>query len=81
MLHRIADLTAEEWARRKAYSEDFFHACFVDEEAAILVRQAELAGDINMTSASQLWNEIASGIRYHRYYRNPATTRSASHPN
>lgn len=65
MQPKIADVSAEEWARRKRYSEEFFHACLVDEDSAILVHAAETAGDISIASATQLWNEIAAGIRYH----------------
>jgi hypothetical protein len=69
MQPKMAEVTAEEWAKRKLYSEEFFHACLVDEDAAILVHAAEMAGDISIATAIQLWNEIAAGIRYHQLRR------------
>lgn len=69
MQQKSVDATAEDWARRKMYSEEFFHACMVDEDTAILVREAEIAGSINMAAATQLWTEIAAGIRFHHYPR------------
>ena len=69
MQQKTADVTAEEWVKRKMYSEEFFHACLVDEDAAVLVQAAEMAGDITGAIATQLWNEIAAGIRYHHHRR------------
>ena len=69
MQQKAADASAEEWAKRKMYSEEFFQACLVDEDAAILVQAAEMAGDINIATAIQLWTEIAAGIRYYRHQR------------
>lgn len=66
MQDRTAQVTAEEWVSRKMYSEEFFHACLVDEDTALLVLEAERAGDISLAGANQLWNEIAAGIRFHR---------------
>ena len=69
MHQKAADVTAEEWVKRKMYAEEFFQACLVDEDAAILVQAAEMAGDINIATAMQLWTEIAAGIRYYRHPR------------